>query len=164
MSHYHDPEKDLRSQINRATAMSGCLRQIVWTNPFMRTDSKIKIYKTCIRPIMTYGIEIREETNKTKSMLRVAEMKNLRTIMGKTRRDRIRNTNIRQQCGIQDVVRWGRQRKRQWFAHVKRMEENRLPRIALEGKPMGKRQPGRPPKRWKDSWQSISQELLQRQP
>ena len=98
----------------------------------MGTDSKIKIYKTCIRPIMTYGIEIREETNKTKSMLRVAEMKNLRTIMGKTRRDRIRNTNIRQQCGIQDVVRWGRQRKRQWFAHVKRMEENRLPRVGLE--------------------------------
>ena len=52
------------------------------------------------------GIEIREETNKTKSMLRVAEMKNLlRIIIGKTRRDRIGNTNIRQQCGIQDVVR-----------------------------------------------------------
>jgi len=34
------------------------------------------------------------------------------------------------------------------------MEEGRLPRIALEGKPIGKKAPGKPPKRWKDSWQS----------
>jgi len=69
---------------------------------------------TCIRPIMTYGIETREEINKTKRMLRV---------------DRIRNTDIREECGVQDIVRWGRQRKRYWYAHVRR-----LPRIALEGK------------------------------
>ncbi|XP_030763151.1 uncharacterized protein LOC115887795 [Sitophilus oryzae] len=111
---------------------------------------------------MTYGIETREETNKTKSMLRVAEMKTLRTIMGKTRRDRIKNTDIREQCEVQDIVRWGRQIKRGWYAHVRRMDERRPPRIALEGKPTGKREPGRPPKRWKDSWQTTSQELLQR--
>jgi len=55
---------------------------------------------------------------------------------------------------VQDIVRWERQRKIYWYAHVRRMEEGRLPRIALEGKPIGKRAPGRPPKRWKDSWQS----------
>jgi len=38
----------------------------------------VRIYKTCIRPNMTYGIETREETNKTKRMLPVAEMKTLR--------------------------------------------------------------------------------------
>jgi len=111
---------------------------------------------------MAYGIETREETNKTKGMLRVAEMKTLRTIIGKTRIDRIRNTNIREQCGVQDIVRWGRQRKRYWYAHVRRMKEGRLPRIALEGKPIGKRAPRKPPKRWKDSWQSTSQALIQR--
>jgi len=61
---------------------------------------------------MTYAIETREETNKTQRMLRVVEMKKLRTIMGKTRIDGIRNTNIREQFGVQDIVRWGRQRKR----------------------------------------------------
>jgi len=62
--------KDLRRQINKASAMSGCLRQ----------------------------------------------------------------TDIREQCGVQDIVRWGRQGKRYWYAHVRRMEEGRLPWIALEGK------------------------------
>jgi len=61
----------------------------------MRKDSKVRIYKTCIRPIMTYGIETREETNKTKRMLRVAEIETLRRIMRKTRIDRIRNTDIK---------------------------------------------------------------------
>jgi len=42
------------------------------------------------------------------------------------------------------------------------MEEGRLPRIAVEGKPIGKRAPGRPPKRWKDSWQFTPQELIQK--
>ena len=99
----HDPAKDLRSQINKTSALSGRLRDVVWSNPYMHT-SKIRIYKTCIRPIMTY------DTNKTKSILSVAET--LR-IVGKTTRDRVRNTDTREQCGIQDVVRWGRQRRRQ---------------------------------------------------
>lgn len=161
LSNNHDPPKDLRSLINKSAAIAGSLRETVWANKYMRMDSKIKIYKTCVRPIMTYGIEAREDTNKTKSMLRVAEMKILRTIVGKTRRDRVRNTEVREQCEVQDVVRWGRQRRRQWHDHVRRMDENRLPKIALVGRPAGKRPLGRPPKRWKDSWQSTSQDMLQ---
>lgn len=159
---YHDPAKEVRSLITKAASLSGCLRDMIWSNQHMGTDSKVKIYKTCIRPIMTYGIEVREDTNKTKSMLRTAEMKILRTILGKTRLDRIRNTDIRDQCGIVDIVRWGRQRRREWYAHVRRMHEDRLPRIMMENRPHGKRPPGRPPKRWQESWQSTSQETIQR--
>ncbi|XP_030758796.1 ATP-dependent DNA helicase PIF1-like [Sitophilus oryzae] len=32
--------RTLRSQINKATAMSGCLRQTIWANEYMRWDSK----------------------------------------------------------------------------------------------------------------------------
>jgi len=32
LSSYHDAVKDLRSQINKASAMSGCLRQRIWAN------------------------------------------------------------------------------------------------------------------------------------
>uniref|UniRef100_A0AAR5P179 Reverse transcriptase domain-containing protein n=1 Tax=Dendroctonus ponderosae TaxID=77166 RepID=A0AAR5P179_DENPD len=127
------------------------------------TDSKIKIYKTCARPIMTYGIEARKDTNKTKRMLRVAEMSLLMTIAGRTRRDRVRNIDIRAQSDVHDVVRWARQRRRERYSHVKRMTDDRLPRIVLEGKPAGTRPPGEPPKRWKDSWQSTSQETIPRQ-
>jgi len=50
-------------------------------------------------------------------MIRVTEMKTLRTIM-----EKIRNTDIREQCGVQDIVRW-REKKKYWYAQVIRMEE-----------------------------------------
>ena len=146
-----DPAKDLKNQINKASALSGCLRDIVWSNSYMRTDSKIIIYKTCIRPVVTYSTQVRKDTNKTKCMLSVAEMKILRTIVEKTRRGRVRNTDIREHCGIQDMVRWGRQRKRQWYDHIRRMDEKRLPRVALECNPLNSRSSERPPKRRRQS-------------
>ncbi|XP_060525304.1 uncharacterized protein LOC132701439 [Cylas formicarius] len=139
MSSCHDPTKDLRDQINKASATSGCLREIVWANGYMQKDSKIKIYKTCVRPIMTYAIETREDTNKTKRLLLVAEMKVPRSIASKTRRDHVRKIDIREQCDVQDIVRWGRQRRRQWYNHVKTLGEDRLPRVALEGMPVAAR-------------------------
>lgn len=72
------------------------LADIVWSNPYMHKDNKLRIHKTCIRPIMTYGTEVREEINKTKHMLRVVEMKTLRTIVGKTRRDNVKHK--KRQC------------------------------------------------------------------
>jgi len=38
------------------------------------------------------------------------------------------------------------------------MEDNRIAKIARDGKPLFRRPPGRPPKRWGDSWMSTSQE------
>jgi len=69
----------------------------------MRIDNKI----------MTYGTEAGEKITKTKNMLRVTEMKTLRSILEKRRRDRVRNEVIRDECRVQNVVRWRRQRKRQ---------------------------------------------------
>lgn len=119
ISSAHDPVKVLRSQIDEASALSGRLRDIFWSNPFICRYGKIRIYKTCIRPIMIYGTEVREETNKTKHLLRVAEMRTPRMIVRKTRRNRIKHTDIREQCGIQDFERRGKQRKRNWYNHVR---------------------------------------------
>ena len=80
-------------------------------------------------------------------MLRVAEMKTPRTIVGNPGRDRVKNTNIREQCGKQGIVRWRRQRKRQWYNHVRQMNENRFQKVALEDDTCGLRQLERPPKR-----------------
>ncbi|KAK4875519.1 hypothetical protein RN001_011941 [Aquatica leii] len=80
----------------------------------------------------------------------------LRTIAGKTRRDRVRNKHIREECGIGDVFRFVRGRRRKWNEHVQRADETRLIRIARDQRPVGRRDPGRPIKRWKDSWVSTS--------
>ncbi|KAI4490995.1 hypothetical protein M0802_010571 [Mischocyttarus mexicanus] len=55
-----------------------------------------------IRTSKSYAIETRADTKKTKQALRTAEVNILRQILGKTRKDRIRNVNIRKECDIQD--------------------------------------------------------------
>jgi hypothetical protein len=155
---HSDVFEEVKNQATRASVVSGCLKDVIWSNKDMQLKSKVRIYKTCVRPILTYGIETRADTVRTKSLLRTTEMKTLRKIAGKTLRDRVRNDKIREMCDVQDVVRWGRQRRRFWRDHVNRMDSQRLPHLALHGKPDGKRAPGRPPKRWKDSWESTSQE------
>ncbi|GJQ64948.1 hypothetical protein Trydic_g7115 [Trypoxylus dichotomus] len=46
----------------------------------MSAEGKVRIYKTAVRPVLTYAMETRVDKAKTKNMRRVPEMKTLRTI------------------------------------------------------------------------------------
>jgi len=65
----------------------------------------MRIYKTCIKPILIYAAETRAETSKMKRTLRVAEMRTLKAIKAVIRRNRVRNKQIRKECNIQDILR-----------------------------------------------------------
>ena len=56
----------------------------------------------------------------------------LRRILGRSRRDRIRNAVTRKELGQQvTLVDKIRERRLTWFEHATRMEGNRLPVLAL---------------------------------
>jgi len=74
--------------------------------------------------------------------MRTAEMTTLRSIIGVMRMDRVRNEEVKEQCGIMDIVRFCRKRRREWCEHVEKAEENQLIKVAKNQKPTGKR-PGR---------------------
>ncbi|XP_055389323.1 uncharacterized protein LOC129618543 [Condylostylus longicornis] len=150
--------KENMQQLNKAARVSGCLSDIIWKNKHMGQVAKIKIYKSCVRPIMTYAAETKAETSKTKANSRAAEMKTLRQVAGRTLQDRVPSAEIRNTLDVQDVVRWVRARRRAWNEHVSRMQSDRIAKIARDGKPSNTRPPGRPPKRWIECWTSTSQE------
>ena len=52
--------------------------------------------------------------------------------------------------GAQNVGKEIKQYQKKWLQHVQRMDTNRLPKQALQYKPKGRRNIGRPRKRWKD--------------
>ena len=67
-----------------------------------------------------------------------------------TRLDKIRSEVIRKELeisGIQDV-RLKYSYKQNWINHLERMDNTRLPKHALNYKPRGRRDRGRPRKRW----------------
>jgi len=144
-----DIKQEVRTQVMKAARISGCLYNLIRSNKYMSTECKVRIYKTNVRPVLTYVSETRAETACTQQLLRTTEMKTIRAIHRKTLRDKIRCDHLRHLSGIPDIVKWTEDRRREWDAHVGRMEDNRLAKIARDSRPRGVRSLDRPKKRWK---------------
>lgn len=52
--------------------------------------------------------------------------------MGKTKRDRLRNRDLKEECGIGDIAKFVRERRRKWNEHVQRADDERLIKIAKD--------------------------------
>ncbi|KAK3518654.1 hypothetical protein QTP70_006960 [Hemibagrus guttatus] len=111
---------------------------------------KGKVYRTVVRPAMLYGLETVSLRKRQESELEVAELKMLRFSLGVTRLDRIRNEYIR---GTAHVGRLGdkvREARLRWFGHVQRRESEYIGRRMLDMELPGRRQRGRPKRRYMD--------------
>jgi len=72
--------------------------------------------------------------------------------MDVTQRDHIKNMDIRANLDItEDIVERIQARRLRYFGHVARMDQHRLPNIALYRRVEGKTVKGRPRKRWLDN-------------
>ena len=69
----------------------------------MPVELKDKVFKTIIRPAMTYGSECWGVKKKDENKLNSADMRMLRWARGKTRLDHIRNEDIRKEAHVKPV-------------------------------------------------------------
>ena len=69
---------------------------------------KGKFYRTAVRPAMLYGTECWAVKSQHESKVSVAEMKMLRWMSGKTKKNRIRNDTIRESGGSTYSRKFGR--------------------------------------------------------
>jgi hypothetical protein len=121
----------------------------------LNRSSKLKIYKTLIRPVVTYGSEAWTLTRRNEQQLRIFERKILRKIFGAIQdengiwRSR-KNQELDELIRNADIVRFIKSRRMNLVGHLMRMEGWRIPRRILEWKPVGRRIRGRPRKRWNE--------------
>ena len=80
--------------------------------------------------------------------IQTAEMNFLRPIAGYQRIDKKQNREIRQELNIEELNNTIIEYRTNWKQHLNRIAENRIPKAALNYKPQGRRNPGRPKKRW----------------
>lgn len=112
--------------------------------------TKMKVYKTIYRPILTFGCESWVLSVQDISKIRAVEMKYLRRVKGITKRDRIRNEAIREELKIEPIEDYIERRQLGWWGHLIRMEEDTQTRKVWETKMTGKRKKGRPKQTWDD--------------
>jgi hypothetical protein len=90
------------------------------------------------------------------SAIQACEMRFLRKIEGKTRRDRIRNEIIGETVGVQPIQEYVERSQFRWFGHANRMDDKRIVKRVYEAREIGKRPRGRPRKTWKEGLQEVT--------
>ncbi|KAK3563150.1 hypothetical protein QTP86_016389 [Hemibagrus guttatus] len=111
---------------------------------------KGKVYRTVVRPAMLYGLETVSLRKRQESELEVAELKILKFSLGVTRLDRIRNEYIRGTAHVGRLWDKVREARLRWFGHVQRRESEYIGRRMLDMELPGRRQRGRPKRRYMD--------------
>ena len=81
---------------------------------------------------------------KQENRIQTAEMRILRAIIGKTRRDRIRNEIVREEVGIKSILDKMDAARLRWWGHLEKMPEESLPKKRWRWRPEGKRPRGPP--------------------
>jgi capsule polysaccharide modification protein KpsS len=117
--------------------------------------SKLKLYRTVIRSIVTYASEtwVLKETIIQK--LLVFERKILRRIFGPTMENQIwRIKTIEELDRLikhRNIGSYIKAQRLSWFGHVQRMPDTRTFKKIFNWKPLTKRSQGRPKYRWEDN-------------
>jgi hypothetical protein len=117
---------------------------------------KVKIYKSIILPVVLYGCETWSLTIREEHRLRVFENRVLRRIFGPKRDEvmgewrKLHSEELHNFYSSPDIIRQVKSRRMRWARHVARMGEERKVYKVLVGNPEGKRQLGRPRRRWED--------------
>lgn len=141
--------EDISERIQKYNKVTQTLFPII-KNKNVPLEAKRTIFETVMTPVLMYGSECWATTTKTRSRIQAAEMKPLRTMIGKTRRDKIRNERVRAEVGVCKIINKIEAGQLRWLGHLERMPEERLAKRSYVWDPGGRRPPGRPRKRWID--------------
>lgn len=160
----NDITKEIKTRINAGNRCLYSLLNIMKSRDVSR-KCKIKLYKTLIRPVVTYGCESWTLTQKSEELINRFERKVMRIIYGPVLDNDLNawrprmNHEIKQLNDDQDLVGWVKTQRIRWMGHLWRMPETRAAKRTFINNPEGQRPRGRPRGRWKDNVTSDLKQL-----
>ena len=145
-------DREVDNRLARANSAFGRLYKRVWNNKHLKKGTKISVYRAVVLTTLLYGSESWVTYRHHLRLLERFHQRCLRTILNIHWSDYVTNVEVLEQAEITSIEAMLLKSQLRWAGHVSRMEDNRLPKIALYGElSTGHRDRGAPKKRYKDS-------------
>ena len=119
-----DQIHDVRTRIARAKQRFGKMRHI-WANKELHQNLRMRLYKSSVCSILTYGSEAWRLTTDVRAALNGANASMVSVITGNTIREESTDGKLF------DLVKWIRARRLQWLGHILRMTQERKIKHAI---------------------------------
>jgi hypothetical protein len=104
----------------------------LFKNKLISRSTKMRIYRTIVRPVVTYGSETWTLPTAEENALRIFERKILRKIYGPVTENGIwrngYNDELNEIIKGEDIVRFITAQRIRWLGHVERMKESAMPK------------------------------------
>ena len=113
-----DQMHDVQTRIARAKQRFGKMRHI-WSNKILHQNLRLRLYKSSVCSILTYGSETWTLTAEVKAALNGANASMVSIITERSNREEAAEGKTF------DLVKWIRARRLQWLGHTLRMTEER---------------------------------------
>ena len=124
-------DKEVSCRISKA---SRDFSSVLWYQRQIKTSTKSRLFKSVIHSTLLYGSETWASLVTHVKRLQVFNMRCVRVILGVTRWDQKRNTELRAMAGLEREEVMLMRRRLRWLGHVARMEETCISKCLLVSK------------------------------
>jgi hypothetical protein len=143
-------QKDIERNVIKYNKLNGVLRRNFGKQ--MRKDLQIRFHNVIAKPALLCGSECWTLRQKDRNRIKSSQMELIRSLTVVTLRDGIKSEDLRNRWRVHEMVQEVQNYQFKWMQHVLRTPANRLPRKLLKYKPHGRRDLGRPRRRWTDQF------------
>ena len=143
--------KEIALRLEKGGRVNQMWRRKVFRSRNISITTKMRAFRTLVMSVLLYGAETWPVAQQDIRKLKTFQMRCLRDVLGVTRWNMLRNTEVLERTGELPVEDQLRQRRLQWLGHIWRMPDNRIQKQVLKCRPSGRRRPpGVAPLRWCD--------------
>lgn len=147
-----DLDVETQVRLKSASAAFGSLRDRVFDNRNLYTNTKIKVYKAIILPTLLYGSEAWTTYRRHLKSLERYPQRCLRRILNIKWQDRRTNSSVLEEANVTGIESYIIKNQLRWAGHLVRMPSPRLPKKIMYGElSNGRRNQGGQRKCFKDS-------------
>jgi hypothetical protein len=136
-------KEEMNSRIKRGNIVFYANKSLLG-NKLLTRKAKIKLYKSVILPVVTYGCETWTMNEAEEEKLQIFERKVLCKIFGSIQSENgvwtIRtNEEVYNLYGKEDIIKFIKSQRLRWWGHIHRMEDERNVKRLTQWKPLATR-------------------------